>query len=265
MTEGVWGMSGSSTILGPSRRIWDGLAKLTILGLMIAFVAGLAMIFAGPGRQLGFWDHNFGFKILEWGGYGGLAAAGTALIGLFSAWGVGQRRLVMIGVIGTILGALIAYWPWALLKAHRVPPPLYDISTDIADPPSYVAGLELRKDARLPADYPVNFGAQQMQAYPDIKPVVMQLPPSQAFERAVRAARDMRGWNVHTVLPTDGRIEAVAKTLWFGFEDDVVIRVTAVEGGSRIDLRSTGRIARRDGGANARRVQEYIKKLNAAG
>jgi len=153
-----------------------------------------------------------------------------------------------------------------LLKAHRIPPPLYDISTDTVHPPSYVAGLELRQaTARLPAEYPANFAAQQRQAYPDIQPVMMNLPPDLAFERALRAARETSGWNIHAVVPQDGRIEVVAKTLWFGFEDDVVIRVMATEGGSRIDIRSTGRIARRDGGANARRVQAYIKKLNAAG
>jgi hypothetical protein len=30
-------------------------------------------------------------------------------------------------------------------------------------------------------------------------------------------------------------------------------------------VRSTGRLARRDGGTNARRVQAFLKKLNAAG
>ena len=258
-------MRALSDLLGSTHRIWDRLAKLPILGLVLALAASLAMIIAGPGRQLGYWDHNFGFKILEWGGYAGLVAAATALIGLLSAWAVGRRRLVVIGVIGAMFGALVAYFPWALSNAHRAPPPLYDISTDTADPPPYVAGLELRKGARLPAEFPATFAKRQQEAYPDIKPLVTKLPPGQAFERALAAARDTRGWNLHAVVPAEGRIEAVAKTLWFGFEDDVVIRVTAAEGGSRIDIRSTGRIARRDGGANARRVQEYIKKLNAAG
>lgn len=243
-----------------------GLARLTTLGLAVALLAALPQIGSGPGRQIGYWDHNFGFKILEWGAYAGLGAAGACLIGSFFAWRNGRRGLMAAGLIGLVLGGLIAYVPWSLLRAHRIPPPLYDISTDTANPPAYVAALELRKaTARLPAEYPVSFAAQQQQAYPDIKPVLLDQPPNVAFDRALRAARQMSGWNIHAAKPEDGRIEAVAKTLWYGFEDDVVIRVMAAEGGSRIDIRSTGRIARRDGGANARRVQEYIKKLNAAG
>lgn len=243
-----------------------GLARLTALGLAVALIAAAAQIASGPGRQMGYWDHNFGFKILEWGAYAGLAAVGACLIGSFFAWRSGRRRLLIVGLIGLVLGGLIAYVPWALLRAHRIPPPIYDITTDTANPPAYVAALELRQaTARLPAEYPATFAAQQQQAYPDIKPVLLNQPPKVAFDRALRAARQMSGWNIHVAKPEDGRIEAVAKTLWYGFEDDVVIRVMAAEGGSRIDIRSTGRIARRDGGANARRVQDYIKKLNAAG
>ena len=258
-------MSGTSGVHDSPPAGSAKLARLATIGLAVALLAAAAQIGAGPGRQLGLWDHNFGFKILEWGGYGGLAAAGACLIGLVFAWVSGQRRLAVIGLIGLVLGALLAYWPWALQKDFRAPPPLYDITTDTADPPRFVAALGLRQGtARLPVDYPANFAAQQQQAYPDIKPVELKQPPAAAFDRAVRAARDM-GWKVHTTAAADGRIEAVAKTLWFGFEDDVVIRVTAVDGGSRIDIRSTGRIGRRDGGANAKRVQAYIKTLNAAG
>lgn len=257
-------MSGSSAILGSSRGVSDGLARLSPLGLIVALLAGLAQIAAGPGRQFGLWDHNFGFKILEWGAYAGLAAAGASLIGVFFAWGVGRRPLIVMGLLGTVIGGFVAYWPWALQKAFREPPPLYDITTDTANPPRFVGALDLRKVAsRLPSEYPANFASQQQKAYPDIKPVLLKLPLDDAFALTLRLARETRGWRVHTVVPADGRIEAVAKTLWFGFEDDVVIRLVAADGGTRVDVRSTGRLARRDGGTNAKRVQAFLKKLNA--
>lgn len=257
-------MSGSSAMLGSTRSMSDGFARLAVIGLLVAVGAGLVQLAAGPGRQFGYWDHNYGFKLLEWGGYGGLTAVGASLIGMFFAWGAGRRGLVTVGVIGVILGALIAYLPWQLNRSYRAPPALYDITTDTANPPPFVAGLEWRKGARLPADYPATFASRQQEAYPDIQPAIRQETPEQGFARALRAAHAM-GWNVHTVVPADGRIEAVAKTFWFGFEEDVVIRVTAVEGGSRIDIRSTGRLGRRDGGSNAQRVKAYMEKLNAAG
>jgi uncharacterized protein (DUF1499 family) len=257
-------MSGSSDSFGQSRGLSDGLAKLSLVGLIVALAAALAQAAAGPGRQFGFWDYIFGFKILEWGAYAGLAAVGASLIGLFFAWGVGRRGLVIAGVIGTLVGAVVAYWPWALQRAFLEPPPLYDITTDTANPPRFVAALELRKAAsRLPAEYPANFASQQQKAYPDIKPALLKLSPDEAFGMMLRLASETRGWTVHTAVPSEGRIEAVAKTLWFGFEDDVVIRIVAVDGGSRVDVRSTGRLGRRDGGMNAKRVQAFLKKVNA--
>ena len=64
--------------------------------------------------------------------------------------------------------------------------------------------------------------------------------------------------------PGVGRIEATDQTRWFGFKDDVVIRVTEADGGSRVDIRSKSRIGRNDFGTNAKRVRAYSRKLEAA-
>jgi uncharacterized protein (DUF1499 family) len=58
-----------------------------------------------------------------------------------------------------------------------------------------------------------------------------------------------------------GRIEATATTTWFGFKDDVVIRIEPAEQGSRIDVRSVSRVGRGDVGANAARIRAYVAKL----
>jgi uncharacterized protein (DUF1499 family) len=60
-----------------------------------------------------------------------------------------------------------------------------------------------------------------------------------------------------------GRIEATATTPWFGFKDDVVIRVEPAEGGSRVDVRSVSRVGGSDVGANAARIRAYLDKVRA--
>ncbi len=86
-------------------------------------------------------------------------------------------------------------------------------------------------------------------------------PPDQAFERALATAKDM-GWTVIEADKAAGRIEATDRTLWFGFFDDIVIRVTPAAGsGSRVDVRSLSRVGVSDLGANAKRIRAFLARL----
>ena len=86
---------------------------------------------------------------------------------------------------------------------------------------------------------------------------------SYAFSLALRTARGM-GWELVDQNRREGRIEATATTPWFGFKDDVVIRVSSASGISRVDVRSKSRVGRGDVGANAGRVRAYLAALRAA-
>jgi uncharacterized protein (DUF1499 family) len=69
------------------------------------------------------------------------------------------------------------------------------------------------------------------------------------------------GWEVISSDSAEGRIEATATTFWFGFTDDVVVRITPTDGGSRIDVRSVSRVGRSDVGTNARRIKAYLARI----
>jgi uncharacterized protein (DUF1499 family) len=81
-----------------------------------------------------------------------------------------------------------------------------------------------------------------------------------AFTRALNAARDL-GWQIVAAVPAEGRIEATDTTVWFGFKDDIVVRVTPTAGGSRIDVRSVSRLGQGDLGKNAARIRAYLQRL----
>ena len=70
------------------------------------------------------------------------------------------------------------------------------------------------------------------------------------------------GWEIVLADKTNGRIEATATTALFGFKDDVVIRLTESEGGTRVDMRSASRVGLSDLGANAARIDAYFAQLN---
>ena len=172
-----------------------------------------------------------------------------------------------VGSLGGVEKAALALGVVALLNTGRYMssgggPAIHDISTDLDNPPAFVTVVELRGPKDNPAEYLDDGTAeQQAEAYPDIRPVVLAVPPLEGFKKAVEAANKM-GWTIVAQVPEDGRIEAVATTPFVGFKDDVVIRVRPEGSGARIDVRSKSRIGKGDMGVNARRVREYSQLLS---
>ena len=139
---------------------------------------------------------------------------------------------------------------------------IHDITTDTENPPPFVALHALRLTTFNGPEYAGEKVARiQKTAYPDIKPHIVAEAPAVAFDRALKAARDM-GWHIAASAAAEGRIEATATTRWLRFKDDVVVRVSPHGEGSRIDVRSKSRIGRSDFGANAKRIRDYFRKLD---
>ncbi len=129
------------------------------------------------------------------------------------------------------------------------------------DPPQFLKVLPLRAGAPNPATYGgPEVAAAQKSAYADIQPQDFSQAPAETFALALAKAREM-GWEIVDADAANSRIEATATTLWFGFKDDVVIRITAVGSGSRLDVRSVSRVGRSDVGANAARIRAFLTAL----
>jgi uncharacterized protein (DUF1499 family) len=143
-------------------------------------------------------------------------------------------------------------------------PPIHDITTDTANPPVFVAIAPLRAEAPNGVEYKAeDNAAQQQEAYPDIEPLVTDVPPAEMFSRAEATARAMN-WEIVATSPEEGRIEATDTTMWFGFKDDVVIRITPEGEGSRLDIRSMSRVGKSDIGKNAERIRAFLAKVQQA-
>ncbi|NGP52117.1 DUF1499 domain-containing protein [Thioalkalivibrio sp. XN8] len=235
-------------------------ARITVL---LAVVAALLLLSAGPGTRFGFWEYGTGFQLMRWAFFGGVAAALLAVVLLVIPRT--RRAAAPMLLAALVIGILTAWIPWNGLQTVRSLPFIHDITTDTADPPVFVAVLPLRADAANPPEYPgEEVAAQQREAYPDVQPLDTTLDPAEAFARAEAVARDM-GWEIVAAVPAEGRIEATATTFWFGFKDDVVIRVRPTATGSRVDIRSKSRVGRSDVGANAARIESFLQEFRAAG
>ena len=93
----------------------------------------------------------------------------------------------------------------------------------------FVAVVARRAGARNPVEYAgPAVAVQQRAAFPDVVPLDLAAPPERVFPAVEAAARSL-GWEIVAVVPAEGRLEATATTSWFGFKDDVVVRVRAQE------------------------------------
>ena len=220
------------------------------VALMLALVGVALLAISGPGTRFELLTYRSGLMLFRWSAYIGIAAMVVAALAI--ALPAARRRGVVMPIIAFLIGGGAFVVPFQLQSQARGVPPINDITTDTANPPRYMTAAR---------PYPgVEFARQQRQAYPDIAPVVVPLPPRQAFERAVKAAESM-GWEVVGRDAAAGTLEAVDTTKWFGFKDDIAVRVSAAEGASRIDIRSKSRVGRGDIGTNARRIRAYAEQL----
>jgi uncharacterized protein (DUF1499 family) len=229
--------------------------------VVLAVASAVAAMLAGFGTRAGWWHFRTGFQILTWAAYGGLGAAVLGSAAFLLAWWTRQRHAALLAVAGFLIGLMVVGIPWQMNRTAQHVPAIHDISTDTEDPPRFDAVLPLRKDAPNAAGYGgPDIAAQQHAAYPDVRPLLLRAPSHQAFTQARHAAEAM-GWEIVVADPIDGRLEATDTTFWFGFRDDIVIRIRAQPDGSRVDVRSVSRVGRSDVGTNARRIREYLRRL----
>ncbi|MBT9288400.1 DUF1499 domain-containing protein [Prosthecodimorpha staleyi] len=198
----------------------------------------------------------------------GLLGILLSVVGIAVVWErghLGGGSAVRGLIYGLIAMAPAGFGLWGVYTYPR----FTDISTDIADPPLYRNAAFVRvgrfNTARPPDTETL---ARQRAAYPDIVTRRFTIGSDQLY-LAARKVVERLGWRISEDLaPKDetdrARIEAVARTLLFGFEDDVVVRIYSDPSGSRIDLRSSSRWGDHDLGANARRIRDFFTELDAA-
>ncbi len=217
-----------------------------------AVLFGLASILLLATSALGYrkdwWPVLRALDVATWGAWAAIAGAALAVAAL-GLW-LARRRGGGIAALGLVLSlpVLIAAGAWQY--ASLTTPPINDISTDTEDPPVFWF-------TATPSDYPAQNAEPQRAAYPDVRPLDLPLPVDDAFAAAL-ALVEARGWAVLSADPAESQIEAIATSRLFGFEDEVAIRVTETDTGTRIDVRSRSRLGQIDRGANARRIEAFL-------
>jgi len=235
--------------------------RLSRISLRLAQVGGLAVLIAPMAHRFGWIGLVQAFSLLILGVLVIITACVIALsvTVFYHRIPTGKRQrwvtlfialVVLVIPVSSVVGALGA-------------PAIHDITTDTEAPPQFDAIVPLRGTTSNSLEYGgVELANTQREAYPDIRSLIATQPPQDSFELVMNVVRDL-GWEIISSDYQAGRIEAIDTTFWFGFKDDVVVRIKSQADGSRIDVRSVSRVGVGDLGKNAFRIREFLRRLRA--
>ncbi|GAC40058.1 DUF1499 domain-containing protein [Paraglaciecola psychrophila] len=236
---------------------------MKILTLLAGVLALLLLLLSGPLYQaeiLGLMNAFFAMRIAL---ILGAVAIVFALIQV-----IFMRKTISWPVTGiaVLCAAVAIFMPLSMMNKAKSVPPIHDITTDLVNPPRFMAILALRADAPNPAAYQgEEIASQQREAYPELETQKYPQTTEQVFDAALATVKSM-GLEVVTSDKSLGLIEAYDTTTWFGFVDDVVIRIQNSEQMTILDARSKSRVGMSDIGKNAERLNTLIagvaKNLN---
>lgn len=267
--------SGAKASPASTQPVAPVLTKIDYWGylVLIAGVGALVWGFvAAVGTGWGFWEYTSGLKGVTWAFFLGL---GAILVGAVQGWRA--RKAITPAPrtrrwVGMLVALIYVGWVGTFLMAALTVPAIHDVSTDLADPPTFQT-LVLRTDNldNIPGaddDKMRGLTPQQRWAlvhqkdYGDIRSVRINEPVPMVVAKAERLAK-ARGWDVAISLPEEGRLEATETSAFFRFKDDVVLRVRPSDTGegSIVDMRSVSRVGTSDLGMNAKRVRSFLADL----
>ena len=190
---------------------------VVLVGAGLVVASALILLSAPVGYRLGIVPLRTALLTLfRWGAYAAVAAVGVSLLGLVVTLlrPRDARRGIALSVVAVLVGAVLVAAP-ARFRFGPPAPPIHDITTDTQHPPPFVAVVPLNTPDRTVYEGEA-ITSQQREAYPDLKPVTLEMPPAQAFERALVTVQEM-GWELVATDADAGRIE--------GDRHDLLVRV----------------------------------------
>lgn len=232
---------------------------MKVLVSLVSLIAFLLVILPGPLYKFGIVELGVAFTGFKFGVYAG----GAALV-LLIVQALFMRKTLTLssGVIALVFSVVAIAMPLNMMNKAEGVPAIHDISTDLVNPPKFVAIAPLRANASNPVEYAGEETAvQQRKAYPELVTLSFAQSKADLMTASEQAVKNL-GFALVSANTATGIVEATDTTTWFGFKDDVVIRIKD-EGSQRfVDIRSKSRVGRSDLGKNAERIHSIINELN---
>lgn len=272
--------------------------KVAVFALAVSIFAVLWFAIAALGTKFGLWPWQVGLGQMTIGIGPGIALFALALsiiaqvIALIKA---PRKQAFILALAATLLAAFCMFRLAGLGAQAGSLPPLHDIQTDWSEPIAFSETLMAARaadgetnpvlDAPIVPEYAeerwpgtagrlvseVQEEAEAKEAgkgtvYPKLETIYFSAPPA-AVASAAAGIMKKKGWEIVSAAPTSAsasaeiQVEATATSGWFGFKDDIAVRIRPVEGATALDIRSTSRVGLSDLGANSARVYGLMIEL----
>jgi len=246
-----------------------GVAPVIVQVALLIGLLGPLLILAGAlGTKMGLMDWKTGFGVLTvgWAPKAAMVGCATGLAALVLAF-TDFRRLGVMALVALVVPAATLGMFWKFRATAQALPPIHDVATDWREPLGFSRGIMAERagapnpveaDPRVPADSRGEWAGMRVaeinaRTCPGAKPAKGNLGPDRVAE-----VLEANGVQVKGRAPW--RVEGTAESFWFGFKDDVVVRIRP----EATDVRSISRVGRSDIGANCRRVTKIVEALNGA-
>ena len=229
--------------------------------VLIVGLIGLAALPVGAlGYRFGQWELTTGLAVV----FSGIVLATIVLVlGIATLIFVYTRRRradrmpALIGLAASVVVLAVTGPQYAGLSM----PMTTDVATDRDEPPSFEHLAANRDPGANLLAYTEDEARVQAEGYPDLVGIRAEGGVEVNFAKAVAVARAL-GWDVVNEDANRGLIEATDATFWFGFEDDLAIRIRREGNETVVDLRSASRVGLHDLGTNAERIRSFVDRWN---
>ena len=261
-------------------------SALARASLIFSLATPAYFMMAAVGVKFGLWDWRVGLGTLtaEWGPRLLGAALVLAAVALLVVLVRRPHEGLALALIALLIPAAGLGYLYHVRERATTIPPIHDVSTNVEDPPVHsprltaaraaaganpvfplstrLSSIEAYQTPRFADQGNRTVGDLGRESYPELRPLLVKVDRARLFDVLVQEAEE-RGWTLLTKDSAAGRLEAVAQTFWFGFSDDVVVRVrpASASGHLVVDARSTSRVGLSDLGANAARLTDYLRAV----
>jgi uncharacterized protein (DUF1499 family) len=263
--------------------VFNSVNKFISIIFVISLLNFLIFAIAGPGYQIGLFHWRTGLLvIMKYTAFISIPLLAiivliiiTTLIGKFEL-NVKSKKILRVALIFPIIVLVfVLYWKNTLSKY----PYIHDITTDFDNPPQFTFAEELRNSevGSSPITYDGSMKVErgpftgtlselQKEHYPDISNFIVNRSISE-IKNIIEVAMLSSGIKISGYNEENFTIEGMEKSTFFGFTDDIAVRMIKVGSGEvLVDIRSKSRQGASDLGQNAKRIERLkasiLSKIN---